>query len=106
LAGHLAQAAGLTMRPTYHTASALADRDARRRSAADAAMAAAYMNAERIAQLLDRHAGDAGDDAEACRAIADKLAALEREIFDQFGEPLVRFAGGWVPRSYIGGRHV
>jgi hypothetical protein len=94
------------MRPTYHTASALADRDARRRSAADAAMAAAYMNAERIAQLLDRHAGDAGDDAEACRAIADKLAALEREIFDQFGEPLVRFAGGWVPRSYIGGRHV
>lgn len=94
------------MRPSYPTAAALADRDARRRSAADTAMSAAHAVAERVCLLLDRHEGDAGDDAEACRVIADKLAALEAEIFDQFGEPLVRFAGGLVPRSFVGGRHV
>lgn len=89
------------MRPTYPTAAALAERTARRRDAADAAMAAAHSAAERVQALLDRYDGDAGDDPEAVRAIADKLTVLEREIFEQFGEPMVRFAGGLVPRGYI-----
>ena len=92
------------MRPSYPTAAALAERTARRRDAADAAMAAAHAAAERVAALLDRHDGDAGDDPEAVRAIADRLTALEREILDQLGEPLVRFAGGLVAASYIGSR--
>lgn len=94
----------MSIRPSYPTAAALAERAARRRDAADAAMAAAHAAAERVAALLDRHDGDAGDDPEAVRAIADRLTALEREIFEEWGEPLVRFAGGLVAPSYIGGR--
>lgn len=95
------------MRPTYPTAAALADHDAGRRRAADTAMAAAHAAAERVCVLLDRHAGNAGDDPEACHVIADKLNALQREIFEQFGEPLVRFGGGLVsPRYLAGGRNV
>lgn len=95
-----------TFRPTYPTAAALAERTARRRDAADAAMAAAHAAAERVAALLDRHYGDAGDNPEAVRDIADRLTVLEREIFEQFGEPMVRFAGGLVPPSFLRGRNV
>jgi hypothetical protein len=67
---------------------------------ADAAMTAAFDTAERVAMLLDRHYGDAGDDAEMIERWDYTLCQLEAEILRTLGAPRTRLpGGGLVPRN-------
>ena len=69
---------------------------------ADAAMTAAFDTAERVAMLLDRHYGDAGDDAEVIERWDYTLCQLEAEILRTLGEPRIRLPrGGLVPPRYL-----
>lgn len=63
---------------------------------ADSAVSAAFDVAERVAALLDRRDGDAGDDPDVIEAIANRLHQLERDIVEAIGEPtvMVRLPGG------------
>ena len=71
-----------------------------RTQAADAAMTAAFDTAERVAMLLDRHYGDAGDDAETIERWDYALCQLEAEILRTLGQPRTRLpSGGLVPRN-------
>ena len=66
---------------------------------ADAAMTAAFNAAERVAMLLDRYCGDAGDDPDVILDWAHRLHMLEAEILRTLGEPRTRLpGGGLVPR--------
>lgn len=66
---------------------ALARCDRRLRDAADAECACAFAAADRIAGLLDRHAGDAGTDPDALESITDRLQCMEVEILALLGKP-------------------
>jgi len=71
---------------------------------ADRAISAAFDVAERVAALLDRRDGDAGDDPDVIEAIANRLHQIERDIVEAIGEPtvMVRLAcGGLVHQSFL-----
>lgn len=54
---------------------------------ADLAALAALVVAERVAGLLDRVPGDSGDNPDVIEAIGNKLAAIERDLYEMLGEP-------------------
>jgi hypothetical protein len=71
---------------------------------ADRAISAAFDVAERVAALLDRRDGDAGDDPDVIEAIANRLHQIEREIVEAIGEPpaMARLpGGGLVHQSFL-----
>ena len=71
-----------------------------KKQAADAAMSDAFAVAERVAMLLDRHAGDNGDAADVIEDWTHQLCQLEREIYKVLGTPRTRLpGGGLVPTS-------
>ena len=71
-----------------------------KKQAADAAMSDAFAVAERVEMLLDRYAGDSGDDAEMIEDWTRRLCQLEREVYKALGTPRVHLpSGGLVPAS-------
>jgi len=66
---------------------------------ADVAMCEAFAAAERVIVLLDRHAGDNGDDPAPIGAWTYVLRQLEREIVKTLGEPRRRLPGGGLVPS-------
>lgn len=65
---------------------------------ASEALREAFHAAEQVEMLLDRHWGDAGDDADMIDAWRDTLEALAAEIKREIGEPRIRLpSGGLVP---------
>ncbi len=71
-----------------------------KKQAADAAMSDAFAVAERVAMLLDRYAGDNGDDAEMIQDWSHQLHMLEATILRGLGFPRARLpGGGLVPAS-------
>lgn len=71
-----------------------------RKQAADAAMSDAFAVAERVLILLDRYAGDNGDDAEIIQEWTHQLHLLEAAIVLAVGYPRARLpGGGLVPAS-------
>lgn len=71
-----------------------------KKQAADAAMSDAFAVAERVALLLDRYAGDNGDDREVIEDWTHRLCQLEREVYKVLGTPRTRLpSGGLVPAS-------
>lgn len=65
-----------------------------KKQAADAAMSDAFAVAERLAMLLDRYAGDSGDDTDAIEDWTHRLCQLEREVYKTLGTPRTRLPGG------------
>lgn len=55
--------------------------------AADHARRQAFAQAETLTALLDRHAGDSGDDADAIEAITADIEALVGKVRALLGEP-------------------
>lgn len=75
-----------------------------RTQAADIAVTVAFDAAERVAMLLDRHFGDAGDDLDVIEGWSHQLHMLEADILRTLGEPRIRLpSGGLVPRAYLDG---
>jgi hypothetical protein len=63
---------------------------------ADEACREALAEAETLAGLLDRHAGDSGEHADALRSITDRLESLTAEVRALLGEPRVLRGGRLV----------
>jgi hypothetical protein len=91
------------IRPTIPTAAALTRR--REHAQAEAARVGniVHGSAEELAKLLDREDGDWGENADAIRAYLPRIENIRIELRAMLGEPRVRFAGGLVPASMLGG---
>jgi hypothetical protein len=70
-----------------------------KREDATLAMREAFEAAEQVAMLMDRHWGDAGDDADMIEEWRYTLERLAAQIKREIGEPRMRLSGGGlVPR--------
>lgn len=72
------------------------------REEADDAARIAFCDAEALAAILDRHAGDSGENAAAIYSIAGRIADLTEEVRVLLGEPRVMRNGSLVPVGSVG----